>query len=408
MGSLNLLLKKTPHLIIQATEDFFSPQKPITETAKFIARHHYHSKVQKKSENILPLLNNLICYNQGSLIEYSLLAAERHKKIKDEYRKKLRNKSLIHSLMEELMSYLNNELFRVSLTNFDYLRQYFSGRHEEKPRICLKGNFKTQNRDTIISVFRDKSVNYVSDCDIEQNSGFYYIYKTGKYYINNNIPESIQHGYKNPRINNDQVKLYLRHHGSSVSSLIQKKNKNIPRSWAECWNNYNEDKDSSDFYKFTLVIPMTLMTANLSAEFKKKIKVETSESERIILGFLCIDHVEADYFVEEVDVPIGYIFSDLLSQYVMTRLIYTEISDTFQKVDQYLSAPDDFDIKEQWAEFLTAVNRNNTKNFPSLLDFVKDIGETDNNQLYEVDSMLLKYAQKASDLLKEIDARATE
>lgn len=81
------------------------------------------------------------------------------------------------------------------------------------------------------------------------------------------------------------------------------------------------------FYKSTLIVPMTLWNNDLSEEFKELVNLDNVD--RTIFGFLCFDHVDADYFDEENDVALGYVFADILSMYIFARLIYMESSKTF-------------------------------------------------------------------------------
>jgi hypothetical protein len=65
----------------------------------------------------------------------------------------------------------------------------------------------------------------------------------------------------------------------------------------------------------------------LSEEFKTRFKFN-SDPKRCF-GFLCLDHQHAKYFNEEEDIDIAYIYADMISLYLMTRLSYTTYSDTF-------------------------------------------------------------------------------
>lgn len=76
---------------------------------------------------------------------------------------------------------------------------------------------------------------------------------------------------------------------------------------------------------------MTLLGNTLVPEFKTKFKIEEIESknDRAIYGFLCFDNHKSNYFIEDIDVSIGYIFADILSLYLIERLRYTKYSETF-------------------------------------------------------------------------------
>jgi hypothetical protein len=51
---------------------------------------------------------------------------------------------------------------------------------------------------------------------------------------------------------------------------------------------------------------------------------------------LCFDHPKENYFDEDKDVSVGYVFADILSLYVFVRLIYTEMSKTYGKVEEFM------------------------------------------------------------------------
>jgi len=65
---------------------------------------------------------------------------------------------------------------------------------------------------------------------------------------------------------------------------------------------------------------MTLWNNDLSEEFKELVNLENVD--RTIFDFLCFDHVDVNYFDEEGDVALGYVFADIVSMYIFARLIY--------------------------------------------------------------------------------------
>jgi len=62
------------------------------------------------------------------------------------------------------------------------------------------------------------------------------------------------------------------------------------------------------------------------------LRKEAKEDARTIFGYLCFDHVEENYFNDDIDIDVGYIFADIISLYMVTRSIYTELSTTYSKV----------------------------------------------------------------------------
>ncbi|MCD4754916.1 MAG: hypothetical protein K8R75_03825 [Deltaproteobacteria bacterium] len=132
---------------------------------------------------------------------------------------------------------------------------------------------------------------------------------------------------------------------------------------------------------------MTLWNNDLTDEFKKLINLENVE--RTIFGFLCFDHVETDYFDEETDVLLGYVFADLISLYIFSRLVYVEISKTFGNVEKHLT-----DAKKTIeAERLEAV----WKSIPGIRDISEYLTfepkKTRRNSLFPMDEDLIRYVK---------------
>lgn len=273
-------------------------------------------------------VKSIVCYNQGEFIQYSFLAAEFHKCMKDAQRDG--NLDLAKESQAALVTYLNRNLERVTEKNFEYLHSHFKRRTKNSPRICVKAAYyDIGNNESVISLFRDANVNYKSDCLINENTGFKYIHDTGRPYICNNIPEKARVGeYINPRLNIDAVKLY------QIPGFIKTKlglSDGEDEAWQKCWVPTNGQCLTGDScYKSTLIIPMTLWNNSLDENYRELINLQNVD--RTIFGFLCIDSINTDYFIPDIDIPLCYAFADLLSLYLMSRAVYTEISDTFKSV----------------------------------------------------------------------------
>ena len=283
--------------------------------------------LDQREIGLLSLLKATICFNQGALIEYSFLVAEKHKAMKSTYLSGEGDVETLQRLTGDLMNYLNRNFFEITFKNFDFIHSYFSRRSVGIPRVCVKGNFKTDNSQTVISIFRDRPVEYNSDTRIEMNSGFFSIKQNGRFFVENNLPEAVlKRHYVNPRLNVQKI----RDDAKGGKSLNE-----ISAEWDRYWYDYQpERKGDRSFYKSTLIIPLTLWNNDLSPEFKKLIRIENIE--RFIFGFLCFDHRDENYFDMEADVNVGYIFADILSVYVFNRMAYTDASSTFAKVREYL------------------------------------------------------------------------
>jgi hypothetical protein len=58
---------------------------------------------------------------------------------------------------------------------------------------------------------------------------------------------------------------------------------------------------------------------------------DNKEFERLILGYLCIDHIDTGYFDLEIDLPVTYVLADLLAIYLFARWELTQGSETYRR-----------------------------------------------------------------------------
>lgn len=292
----------------------------------------------EKCSRMMSILRSAICNNQGNLIQYMFLAAEKHKSLRlflesaDAF-----DMEQLKEKVEALSSYIDKNLKKSIGRNIDYLYQYFNGRSTFKPRICIKGKSFVEDEFKIVRVFSDESPGYASDIDINKSTAYKYIKDNGKYYIQNDIPAAVIRGeYENSRLDYSSIRR-LAGQGHDLDDV-----------WVECWMNSGKDQVAQNsFYKSTLIIPVTLLNNTLDPEFvynfNTKIDKEVGEStlnpgeiERTIFAFLCIDHVDRWYFDEENDVRIAYMIADLISFYLFLRTMYLEVSDVFSRSTRIL------------------------------------------------------------------------
>lgn len=276
----------------------------------------------------LQIAREIVCWNQGELAQFSYIASILHRNLKEKFYGVNCCKEKVKFSLNNLIEYLNRNLRRVSEKNFKFLHYYFSKRSKIDPRVCIKASYKKQ----IIELFRDRQVDYDVEYAISTNTGFQSVIDAGKYYLCNNMPdEYIKGNYKNPRLKNNSEINYspsiLRNIASSQVS------DDIDNEWIKCWRD-NNTGNFNQFYKSTLIIPMTLANNELSEQYKALINI--MRQDRTIFGFLCIDHVKKKFFNELSDIDIGYIIADLLSLFLITRLNYTESSLTFNKSVDYI------------------------------------------------------------------------
>lgn len=295
---------------------------------------YYHKK-------ILYTLNQAICYNQGAYTQYAYLAGEKHKEMKEEFNKQDRDNDKLKEYRDKLEKHLYDEMIKAFRSNFKYIKDYFSERRKLEPRVCIKLYEKNAEIDEkeIVDFLRDIPLPQSPNYSIESNTGFFEVYKTGKSFKRNNIPyEVIQNRYGNPRLDDRKASRY------KLSPFEQYKVHKLQKNdekWINCWYE-TENPDGSRnrpipeaCYKSTMIIPMTLLGNDLYPQFRERFNIDT-EDERAIYGFLCFDHHTINYFEEEPDRFIGYMFADIMSLYQITQLIYTDLSKTYRKVAELL------------------------------------------------------------------------
>ncbi len=272
------------------------------------------------------LLQNAICYNQGRMAQYSYLAGEGHKKLKEAFCSKEDVQTLAER-KKELLSLLSYDLDDILAENFKYLKMGFNSKRYVDPldvRICVK----VCHDRNIHDYFRD-GLNIHINYELEKNTGFHEVYKHGKSYWCNNLPRAVvKEGYKNPRLDHDKAVRYRRGFGSLTKE---------DRNWMDCWGSLDSDGGEylatrTSCYKSTLIIPMTLIGNQLTPEFKERFGIQRSSEKSPVYGFLCLDHPRVNFFCKE-DIDFGYMFADILSLYFIDRLKYTTKSKTFQKIE---------------------------------------------------------------------------
>lgn len=279
----------------------------------------------KPNRQLIKLINRMVCYNQGRYIEFEYLLGLKHKDIKDELPVSPGSERLT-ACCEELLRFAYFELQQITEKNFKFIIEYFtgSGRSKIPPRVCIKA----LHNDRIVDLFRNKRGRYyVKEHPIKSNSGIEYVFQNGMYYIQNDIAMQAKQGhYKNPRIIDQRVRNYSKPFRWPYSDSSDER-------WISCWTNNDDDSPPhpESCYKSTLIIPMTLLNNDLSDEFRKSFFRNSVQGDRTIWGFLCLDHVKTDYFLDEMDRMLGYLFADILSLYYISTYIHTENSGSFSR-----------------------------------------------------------------------------
>ena len=264
------------------------------------------------------------------LSQYCFLANEKHKELKNILSKpEVFNIEDLGMSYIQLDEYLYEDFGKAFDKNTNKLFDFFALRNQIKPRACIKiivsGELVVLYRNPEFEINNDK-------CVLQDNTAFLEISKGKSYYLSNDIPADIKNKrYINKRISRDKVLEYL----------------DGKRDWESCWEPIKVQKGevhelisspSETHYKSTMVIPMSLRTQDIDVEFKKHFSLTKVpiERERIIFGFLCLDHQDTNFFEPEIDKLVGYIFADLLSLYLIQQLTHTEYSEIYRKSKKYL------------------------------------------------------------------------
>jgi hypothetical protein len=321
------------------------------------------------------------------------LAAQKHKRIRLEF-DGVQNRDKLTALSADLINFLNYEFHRAALRNFSFMHDYFDSRDVVSPRICIKGYFHTQDRDTVITVFRDREVDYEPTTLLGTNTGFDYVHQRGKYYLCNDLySAAIEGKYNNPRLD---VK--------AINKFKKMPFLTLRKKWSGFWRDSLNDTSDASHYRSTLIIPMTFWNNSLDKEFLEALEILPNKK-RTIFGFLCIDHAKANYFKQEVDVSVGYYFADALSQYLFSRLVYTTISKTQEKLEKYLEGRPAI-IDEAKLEKLIEVLARVAYRPKS----VREINESteDENYTYNIDESLRKYVKKVREITQSNKANSAD
>lgn len=279
---------------------------------------------QKKQVDVVPLLQEVVCYNQAEHIQYAAVAHSLHKALKFALHPKP-NPMQIGTAQQQLDEHLFLGLNRICEKNGEYIEQYFSGR--KKPRICIKSSLGLDDNDFVTDIYRNKNGKISDKISLDSNAGFKHILDTGKYYLCNNIPESAKREeYFNPRLNAKAAKIYSPPRFMAARKALRL---SVNDNWCDCWSGYGATPPTVEAcYKSTMIVPISLSDRQTSDRlFHSLFPQEARTANRILFGYLCLDSTEVDFFTNE-DIAIGYIFADLISFYFFTLVSLTLLSET--------------------------------------------------------------------------------
>ncbi len=302
--------------------------------------------VHEKLLTITTQISNFTCFNQGIYADYSFMSGRYHKNMKDELNRKERDLTTLKNHCIDLKNHLHGNFKKICEENFSkHIKYFFIGRSQYDVRMTVKG---CSRDDKIVDLFR-LHYEYATAYSPGENKGFQHVQNRGSYYLCNNIPQvAADDDYFNPRLINEKARTYVKdiqENGIAQDDLDR---------WINCWipNKKGDeivDPSPESCYKSTLIIPITLINnEGLSEAFRNHFKIPRAPRSpdgiaRAVYGLLCFDHREANFFIKEIDVKIGYIIADILSLYLVDLLNYMDYSDTFNDTKNLLP-----DIKEMF------------------------------------------------------------
>ncbi|MBF0307446.1 MAG: hypothetical protein HQL41_17575 [Alphaproteobacteria bacterium] len=280
-------------------------------------------------------LRQLICRNQGYLIQYQQLAANHHRQMKDAWRdlaaepgnaSDVRRRTL-NLAFTRLCQFLNTYLKRAVEKNFELIVACLARPDmPHKPRLGLLAPLDDEGRE-LIDLFRDPPVPHRllgREFPSSSSTAFGEVNRRKSYYHCPDVPAALKRGaYRNSRLVDDAAAR------CEVNSLSSHDDPNWCRLWRE--------GDAGTCFKSNLVVPVTLANNDFSLLSDDEMKMlvgsnvpQWDELRSCILAYLWMDHVTPDYFSQGHCIDVAYAAADLLSVYLVIRYQYTKYSETFR------------------------------------------------------------------------------
>ncbi|WP_310565630.1 hypothetical protein [Hydrogenophaga sp.] len=289
---------------------------------------------------------------QGHLAEFIVVAGERHKQLRialDAHRTKesRQTKKDLGIAYKAVSTHLDHHLGRACQAVFTALNQYFDDRHHaylHRPRFCIKlrrgENVYTYARDGAVSVDRSEKAFQAARDD---NTGFDWVATQGSPFFENDLPTLAKAArYKNPRLNVARATSYSSSWLAPLLDRLSAKPVDDDR-WIDCWEADRPAVRPSAVacYKSTLIVPMTLLHHQVSAEFKEYFGLHghllPAESEKYNFGFLCVDSHHKDFFNDQ-DRANLFMHADLFCLFLISAYTFREHSQTFADAEKIVKS----------------------------------------------------------------------
>ena len=312
---------------------------------------------QSVQRDYIRLARKIVCYNQGKVADYSFLVDEAHKELKFWLNEVERNNSINsgeHDKLKQSYQELSRGLMRkfkaIALDNFEFIQEIYSSKSfgGKLPRICVKSatpvcQGEEQDFEVVTLASNHKPAPQRPPYLASQSVAFSRVLVSGEHYICNDIPRGIKEGkYFNSRINTGRVLTSYRLPQWHQNLKFRHSKGGTDEQWPIFWSIPSKaptlpqlSPTSSSFYKSTLIIPLSFSAkdGDLSNDFLSNFDVHES---KIVLGFLCLDHENIDFFNEKEDVEFSYILADLLALYLIKHWTCTVYSRVFERAGELL------------------------------------------------------------------------
>lgn len=378
--SISLRSRTLRRIALDTLRVYLSPIYNLRKSDLRLERLYYISNGRRSAAaDTLNLLRRIGSYNQSAIIEFVFILAERHKKLRIALNNGTKN---LRPHINDIISLMNLKFFEAISKNFEFIHEHFLHRSTIKPRLSVKGHWRTEETDKIITIFRDCPMEYGDVFLLDDNSAIRHCATYGTPYLCNNIVRAVFEGsYTNQRIDSKAAKRIISRSfwGGGLPGLH--------RNWKAVWM---KGAQAAGAFKSTLVVPISVPNDRLSEETRRRFDVGSSD--RTIFGYLCFDHLETDFFDREIDVPIAEMVADILSIFAFQRIRFTDYSETFKSAEARSRIRKYLDESEWSMEDVLG----NVKAALEGQSFKSDSEPSTYNTLLNADELLLKLLEEPS------------
>lgn len=285
-------------------------------------------------------LRKSVCRFQLEYTNYHFMASQLHKEFKKKFTENPKDSTAEY---DKLVALVETGFKKLCGDVAASIQNYFQETHVSNiaPRVGI--HFVTKESEIIDIILLPTPVGYESaPKQMEDYTVFLEVINTGKPYLDNNIPKTVRNdkAYKHRGLNVERVRTeyHPRWRDKKLLSRWRNSKKSLAATDADWKAMASGNTDhSGTLYKSHLIIPITFRRhAEKAALAERMVEIlQLNEEGRSILGFVFVDHSETYYFEDKPestydnsDVNSMYLYADLLSLVLVSRLMYGECSKT--------------------------------------------------------------------------------